>query len=125
MNLSINTWSLLLLLITYVIAEENSDYIEKCIDHPEDNGEPLDFQFELEQGREHKYKENISKSNQDNTRLDDPEFWDFYCDTVDDCPSDWVCDPSFEICYAPSYIPSYFKDLAPANPRKVVDFKQR
>ena len=119
--LSIFTW--ILLFAKYLGADDNSGYIEKCIDHPEDNGEPLD-EIELEQGRV--VQGNICKVYpEDDFPTEDPEFWDIYCDTVDDCPSDWLCERRFNICYAPSYIPSYFKDLAPADPRKVVDFKQR
>ena len=58
-------------------------------------------------------------------QIEDPEFWDLYCDTVDDCPVEWLCDGRFRVCYAPSYIPSYFKDLGAPKPRDIVNYKQR
>ena len=57
MMLSIFTWILLFVKHLEAKTEDNSEYIEKCIDHPEDNGEPLE-QFELVKGRD---KENILK----------------------------------------------------------------
>ena len=50
MMLSIFTCILLFAKYLKSETEDNSEYIEKCIDHPEDNGEPLE-QFELVKGR--------------------------------------------------------------------------
>ena len=47
----LSIFTCILLFAKYLGADDNSGYIEKCIDHPEDNGEPLD-QFDLVHGRD-------------------------------------------------------------------------
>ena len=123
--LNIITWTLLLV---KCLAEENTDYIERCIDRPEEDGDQMEV-FELIDGRIERGNiyDCIVKESKLNCPSENPEFWeDMYCDeSEDDCPSDWNCDPGSKLCYAPYFLPSYYRDLAAPDPRKIVDFKQR
>jgi len=110
-NITMKSLTLVTLLITFIslllsTEENNEDFINKCIEAPKNKS---DEQEEIDL-----FDEN-------------PEFWEIECDDETDCPSDWHCsdlpDIKPNICYAPAYLPSYYRDLAPPDVEKVVEFK--
>merc|ERR1712227_432103 len=110
-NITMKSLTLVTLLITFIslllsTEENNEDFINKCIGAPKNKS---DEQEEIDL-----FDEN-------------PEFWEIECDDETDCPSDWHCsdlpDIKPNICYAPAYLPSYYRDLAQPDVEKVVEFK--